>query len=93
MVITVLGIPFAGLIWLAGGMKSAPQLELNEVGLASAPLLVAFTLAIISFRLVGKDHDRRPMRRRMIVVMIMAALMVFVLISTYFDMREPRFLK
>jgi hypothetical protein len=93
MVITLLGMPWAGLIWLSGGMKSVPLLTLEEVGMASPPLILSFILALISFRFLKAETDLRPMRRRMIIVMILVALAMTILIATYFDTKQVRFLK
>ena len=85
VICAALGVPLAGLVFLAGGMKSVPGLNLEEllVGLPLVMLAVLFGGMVIG-------QSRRPKTAVSPLVwigVISSLLAIVVLVSTYLDYR------
>ncbi len=85
VVCAALGIPWAGLVFLSGGMKSVPGLELEEllVGLPLVALAVLFGGIVI----VRCRRSKVSIPKLVLVSVIGSSLAIVVLVLTYLDYR------
>ena len=92
-VCAVVGVPWAALLWLAGAMKSAPGLDTHELAMC-LPLPVAAVLSGTTSILLSRfSTPRRATSKWAIAAAVASLVTAAVVVGTYFDMKEPRFLK
>lgn len=87
-----LGVPWAALVWLAGGMKSVPGMNAQELGICLPLPILAALFGSTSILLSRFSTPRKPISRWAVRATVAALIAVGVVVVTYFDMREPRFL-
>jgi hypothetical protein len=85
VIFAALGVPLAALVFLAGGMKTVPSLEPEEllVGLPLVTLAVLFGGIVV----VRCRRSKTSIPRLVLVSFISSALAVVVLVATYLDYR------
>jgi len=85
VICAALGVPLAGLVFLAGGMKSVPGLNLEEllVGLPLVMLAVLFGGMVI-----GQSRRPKTVVSPLVWISVISSLLaIVVLVSTYLDYR------
>jgi hypothetical protein len=85
IICAALGVPLAGLVFLAGGMKTVPGLELEEllVGLPLVTLAVLFGGMVI----VRSRRSKASIPKLVLASVVCSSLAVIVLLSTYLEYR------
>src|ERR1044071_9425175 len=92
-VCAIIGVPWAALVWLAGAMKSVPGLDAHELAMCLPLPLVATLFGTTSIFLSRFSTPRQAISKWAIAATVVSLVAVAVVVITYFDMKEPRFLK
>lgn len=88
----VLGVPWAGLVWLAAGMRAAPSFGAEDLGMSLPVPCLAILFVIASLYFCRQQHPEQKASRWLIAVLVVSVLTIALLVVTYFDMRRPRYL-
>jgi hypothetical protein len=80
----------AGLVWLAGAMKSVPGLEAAELAVCLPLPVLGILFGSASVWLARVATPRQPASRWIIAAITVSSLIVLILVSTYFDMDRQR---
>jgi hypothetical protein len=85
VICAALGIPLAGLVFLAGGMKAAPGLDPGELAIGLPLVLLAVLFGGITIAQCRRSKVSIP--GLVLASVIVSSLAIIVLVSTYFEYR------
>ena len=85
VICAALGIPLAGLVFMAGGMKPAPGLELGELAIGLPLVVLAVLFGGITLARCRRSKVSIP--GLVLASVIVSSLAIIVLVSTYLEYR------
>jgi hypothetical protein len=92
-VCAAVGVPWAALVWLAGAMKSVPGLDVHDLATCLPLPILAALFGIVSVLLSRYSVPPQPISKWAVTAVVLSLIIAGIVVSTYFDMKQPRFLK